>query len=324
MGISSNWAFPDAIRPRPDQVPFDLESAVQSVVLVHAEIPENGLTAHLLNTDRNGSGIVIDGNGLVLTISYLVAEARSVWLTTHDGKVVPGDVVAHDPLYGFGLIMPLGRLGVPALPRGSSRSVRIDDNVIILGQGGLHHSLNAHVTDRREFAGYWEYILEDAIFTAPAHPQLGGTALLGQDGRLLGVGSRLVEESADGEKYDANMFVPIDHLEPIFDELVRYGRSTAPPRPWLGIYVTEQDGDLVIGGLAPDGPAHRAGLRPGDRILQVKGHTVNGLADLFRRTWAAGPAGSQLPLTLARGGKSLNVRLQTADRQDYLVKPQRH
>ena len=324
MGISNNWAFPASLRPQPEQVPFDLDSAVRSMVLVHAEIPEDSLTAHLLNTHRNGSGIVIDDSGLVLTISYLIAEARTVWLTSHDGKAVQGDVVAHDLLYGFGLVMPLGRLNAPPLARGSSRSVRVGDNVIILGQGGLPHSLNAHVTDRREFAGYWEYVLEDAIFTAPAHPQLGGTALLDQEGRLLGVGSQLVEESVGGEKYDANMFVPIDHLEQVYDDLVRYGRSTAPPRPWLGIYVTEQDGDLVIGALAPDGPAHRAGLRPGDRILKVKGRAVHGLADLFRSAWAAGPAGSYLPITLTRDGKSLNVRLHTADRHDYMVKPRRH
>jgi len=324
MGSTNNWAFPASLRPRPEQVPFDLESALQSMVLVRTAIPEGGLTAPLLNTARIGSGIVIDDGTLVLTISYLIAEARTVWLTTHDGNAVPADVVGYDPQYGFGLVMPLGRLGVPALPRGSSHGLRAGDNALILGYGGLPHSLNAQVTDRREFAGYWEYVLEDAIFTAPAHPQLGGTALLGHDGHLLGVGSQLVEESAGGEKYDANMFVPIDHLEPIFDDLLRYGRSSAPPRPWLGVYVTEQDGDLVIGGLAPDGPAHRAGVRPGDRVLRVKGQTVHGLADLFRRAWAAGPAGSHLPLTLARGDKSLQVRLQTADRQDYLLKPRRH
>ena len=324
MDSTNYWAFPASLRPRPEQVPFDLKAAVQSMVQVHSAIAEDGLTAHLLNTDRTGSGIVIDDTGLVLTISYLIAEARAVWLTTHDGTVVPGDVVGYDLLSGLGLIMPLGRLGVPPLARGVSGSVRTGDDVIILSQGGLPHSLKAQVTDRREFAGYWEYLLEDAIFTAPAHPQLGGTALLDRDGLLLGVGSQLVEESADGEKFDVNMFVPIDHLEPILDDLLRYGRPRTPPRPWMGIYVTEQDGDLVIGGLAPDGPAHRAGVRLGDRVLRVKGHTVHGLADLFRRAWAAGPAGSPLPLTLARDGKSLQVRLQTADRQDYLIKPRRH
>ena len=323
MGVSSNWAFPSSLQPRPEQVPFDLESAVQSVVQLHSEIPENAMTARLLNTERSGSGIVIDG-GLVLTISWLIAEARTVWLTTHDGKAVPGDVVAYDPLYGFGLVMPLGQLGMPALPRGSSRSLRVGDNAIILGHGGLSHSLNVHVTDRREFAGYWEYVLDDAIFTAPAHPQLGGTALLGRNGRLLGVGSQLVEETIGGEKYDTNMFVPVDLLDPILDDLTRYGRPASPPRPWLGIYVTEHDDHLVIGGMAPDGPAHRAGVRLGDRITQVAQQDVRSLADLFRRAWAAGPAGTRIPLTVMRDGKPLQVSLQTADRQDHFVKPRRH
>jgi S1-C subfamily serine protease len=324
MAESTQWAFPAALQPTPEQVDFDLQSALQSVVMVHAEVPEDAFTAPVLGTERIGSGVVISNDGLVLTIGYLITEASSIWLTTGSGGVVPGHALAYDQTTGFGLILPLGRLDVPALQRGSSTSLDIGDDAIVIGHGGLAHSLNAKIIARREFAGYWEYLLDEALFTAPPHPQWGGTALLGPDGRLVGVGSLLVQEAVSGETFDANMFVPIDLLEPILDDMVQLGQPATSPRPWLGLYATEVQGRLVVGGLAQGGPAHRAGIRLGDFVTEVAGQPVSNLAELFRRVWSIGPAGTDIPLTLARGEAPRRVRVHSANRNDFLIKPLRH
>ena len=324
MAETSNWAFPPRLQPQQEELGFDLENALRSVVLVHAEIPDEAFTASILGTERIGHGTVIGEDGLVLTIGYLITEAESIWLTTYDGTVVPGHALAYDQVTGFGLILPLGKLGVPPLQRGSAAATSVGDGVIVIGHGGIEHTLDARVIARREFAGYWEYLLEDALFTSPPHPQWGGTALVGQNGRLLGVGSLLVQENVGAETLDANMFVPIDLLEPILEDMKRIGRPARSPRPWLGMYTTPMQGSLVVGALTQGGPAHRAGVRLGDVVLEVGGEPVSDLADLFRRVWERGSAGAEVPLTLARGKSTSRIRVTSADREDFLTKPRRH
>jgi S1-C subfamily serine protease len=324
MAETSNWAFPPRLQPRPEELRFDLEAALRSVVLVHAEIPDQAFTAAILGTERIGHGTVIGADGLVLTIGYLITEAESIWLSTQEGTVVPGHALAYDQVTGFGLIQPLGNLNVRPIERGSAATTQVGDSVVVIGHGGVAHSLDAKVIARREFAGYWEYLLEDALFTSPPHPQWGGTALVGADGRLLGVGSLLVQETVGTETLDANMFVPIDLLDPILEEMQRLGRPARSPRPWLGMYTTPMQGSLVVGGLTQGGPAHRAGVRLGDVVLEVAGEPVVDLADLFRRVWGTGEAGTEVPLTLARGKSTSRVRVTSADREDFLTKPRRH
>jgi S1-C subfamily serine protease len=324
MAGAGNWSFPAAMQPSQEDAAFDLDAALDAVVQLRAEIPEDAFTASILGTDRAGSGVVIRDDGLVLTIGYLITEAEAIWLSTNRGTVVQGHALAYDQATGFGLVMPLGRLGVRALPTGSTTAVRPDADVIVAGAGGRAHSLKAKVVARREFAGYWEYLLDEALFTAPAHPQWGGAALVGADGKLLGIGSLLVQESVGGKPVDGNMFVPVDLLAPVLDDMLATGRPAGPPRAWLGIYATEMEGHVVIGGLAPGGPAERAGAQLGDLVLEAGGQRVTRLAELFRRTWSLGPAGTEVPLTLSRRGASSTVRVRSADRNDYLKKPRLH
>jgi S1-C subfamily serine protease len=324
MAETGNWAFPARLQPRAEDLRFDLDAALQSVVLVHAEIPEHAFTASILGTERIGHGTVIGSDGLVLTIGYLITEAETIWLTTQEGTVVPGHALAYDQVTGFGLILPLGPLGVTPIERGSAVSTTVGDSAIVIAHGGLGHTLEAKVIARREFAGYWEYLLDDALFTAPPHPQWGGTALVGEDGRLLGVGSLLVQESIGNDTIDANMFVPIDLLDPILEDMLKLGRPSRTPRPWLGMYTTPMQGHLVVGGLTQNGPAHRAGVKLGDVVLEVAGEPVGDLADLFRKIWNIGPAGAEIPMTLARGRNTSRVRVASANREDYLSKPRCH
>jgi len=324
MDEIGDWAFPESVQPQPEDVQFDLEPVLDAVVEVRAEVPEDAFTASILGTERTGNGVVIRDDGLVLTIGYLITEAESIWLTTNRGTVVAGHPLAYDQATGFGLVQPLGRLEVPALPRGSASTCMFGDDVILIGHGGREHALKAKVIAVREFAGYWEYVLDEAVFTAPAHPQWGGAALVGAEGQLLGIGSLLVEETVAGQSIQGNMIVPIDLLSPILDDMLKLGRAAGPARPWLGMYTTEVRGQLFIGGLAEGGPAHSAGVKMKDMVLEVAGERVTSLADLYRRVWRLGAAGVEVPLTLARDGDLVRVRLRSADRSDFLKKPLLH
>lgn len=321
-----DWELPEALRPQQDGFSFDLQHLYRSVVLVHTETGDDAHTAAILGTERLGHGVVIRSaeRRLVLTIGYLITEAESIWLTTYDGKVVEAAPLAYDQVSGFGLIQPLGPLDAPPLERGSAASLHLGDRVLVIGHGGARHSLEARLIARREFAGYWEYLLEDALFTAPPHPQWGGTALIGTDGLLLGIGSLFVQESLADESFDANMFVPIDLLEPVLEDMIGIGQPRRVPRPWLGVYTAEHADRVVVADLTRNGPAHRAGIRLGDVIVEVAGHRVFSLPQFFRGIWGSGAAGADIPLTLTRGRESLHVTVHSASRDDFLKKPSRH
>jgi S1-C subfamily serine protease len=321
MPESANWAFPPELQPSPGEVQFNLKSALDAVVSLRAEIPEDAFTAGILGTERVGNGVVIRSDGLVLTIGYLITEAQTIWLTNNAGAAVEAHPLAYDQATGFGLVLPLGPFVVPALPRGRPESVRVGSDVYVLGHGGVAHALKARLVSRREFAGYWEYVLDAALFTAPAHPQWGGAALVDASGHLIGIGSLLVQESVKDEEVQGNMFVPVDLLEPIFDELLKHGRAPGPPRAWLGMYTAELGEHLVVNALADGGPADKAGIHVGDVIIEVAGEKPRSLADLFRRIWALGRSGTEVPLLVSRRGQLLRVAVRSADRNEFLWKP---
>jgi S1-C subfamily serine protease len=320
----TEWQFPAEMRPKPEDWRFDLDTALDAVVQLRAEIPEDAFTAQILGTERVGNGVVIRDDGLVLTIGYLITEASTIWLTTNKGVVAPAFPLAYDQATGFGLVQPLGKLGVRALPRGTASSCRIGENVVVAGYGGRAHALRATVFAKREFAGYWEYLLEEAIYTAPAHPQWGGSAMIGSDGKLLALGSLLVQEKVDAGTLQGNMLVPIDLLEPILDDMLKTGRPSRPPHGWLGMYTTEAGSKLVVAGLAPGGPAERGGVKVGDVVVDVAGEKPASLAELWRRVWALGGPGSEVPLKLLRKSTLMDARLRSADRNDFLKKPHLH
>jgi S1-C subfamily serine protease len=308
-------------QPRPEEFDFDLDRALRSIVALQAIIPEDAFTASILGTERAGSGVVIEESGLILTIGYLVTEAESIWLTGPDGAVLPGHVLAYDQQTGFGLVQALGKLGLPALDLGRSSAIKPGDPVVVAG-GSRRKSLRATVIGKEEFAGYWEYLLEEAIFTAPAHPFWGGTGLIGRDGRLLGIGSlHLRQETEDGTARDINMIVPIDLLPPILDDLKAYGRVNRPARPWLGAYTVETGGKVVVADVAAGGPAAVAGLKQADVIASVRDEAVDSLADFYRKVWASGSAGAEIALEVVRDKRSLWLRVKSADRNSFLKRP---
>ncbi len=322
MPESTQWSFPAELQPSAADLAFDLKPALDAVVMLRADIPEESFTASILGTERSGNGVVIDQNGLVLTIGYLVTEAETIWLTTNDGTTVAGHPLAYDFATGFGLVQPLGRLPAPPLAQGSTTGIAVDDDVYVIGHGGRAHALKARVIARREFAGYWEYLLDDAFFTAPPHPEWSGAALVDDGGRLIGIGSLLVQEQVGDDTVQGNMFVPIDLLAPLVADVMKFGRSSQAPRPWLGMYTTEISDHVVVHGLAKNAPADNAGVRLGDIVVDVDGDKVTGLGDLYRKIWQRGAPGAMVPMTLARHGTVVRVQVRSADRSDYLRKPQ--
>jgi S1-C subfamily serine protease len=325
MARNIDWEIPGEFQPKAEDCGFDLEGALSGVLGLQAMVPEDAFTASTLGTERAGSGILIRKDGLVLTIGYLITEAESIWLTSSVGGAVPATVLGYDQETGFGLVQALGRLNVPPLELGTRTRVGAGDKAVLAAEGGRRHAVAATVVARQEFAGYWEYLLDRAIFTAPAHPFWGGAALIGVDGSLIGVGSLHVQHSNGRElRRDVNMVVPIDLLPPILDDMLTYGRANRPPRPWLGLYAAEVEDAIVVAGLSERGPASKTGLKPGDHILAVRDEPVSSLASLWRRVWASGAAGAEVVLQVARDQEKMNVRILSADRTRLLKAPKLH
>jgi len=323
MASLLEWKVPPAAQPRPEDYGYDLERALASVVGLHSLIPADAFTADTLGTERAGNGVLID-DGLVLTIGYLITEAESIWLHYGDGRVAAGHALGFDSATGFGLVQALDRLDLPALPLGSSRSAEIGERVVVGGAGGRTRSLAARIAAKQEFAGYWEYVLDEAIFTYPAHPNWGGTGLISPKGELIGVGSLQVERQREGRDEHLNMIVPIDILKPVLDDLRKFGRVNKPARPWLGLYSTEIEDKVVIVGIAPKGPAARAELKTGDVVVAVKGEKVSTLSAFYRKVWSLGEAGVEVPLTLYREGVTFDVAVNSSDRAKFLKGPRLH
>lgn len=323
MASLIEWKVPQGVQPRAEDYSYDLERALSSVVGLHSIVPPDAFTADTLGVERAGNGVLID-DGLVLTIGYLITEAETVWLHIGDGRVVEGHALGFDQETGFGLVQALGKIDLPSLPIGSSKVAEVGERVVVGGAGGRTRSLAGRIAAKQEFAGYWEYVLDEAIFTYPAHPNWGGTALIAASGELIGIGSLQLERAREGKNEHLNMIVPIDLLKPILNDLRKFGRVNKPVRPWLGLYSTEIEDKIVVVGIAPKGPASRAEIKTGDVVLAVKGERVSTLAGFYRKVWSLGQAGVEVPLTLYREGVTFDVRVNSSDRAKFLKGPRLH
>lgn len=321
MATESDWKVPDALQPRPEDHAFDLDRALSAVVGLRVSVPADAFTAQTLGTERSGNGVLIRADGLVLTVGYLVAEAETVYLSLADGRAVPAHVVAFDHETGFGLVQALARIDLPPLPLGRSSTATVGERVVVGGAGGRPHSVAARIVARQEFAGYWEYVLDDAIFTSPAHPNWGGAPLINAAGEVIGIGSLQLQQ---GRGTFLNMIIPIDLLKPVFNDLQLLGRPNRPPRPWLGLYAAEMDERVLVVGMSEGGPSAKAGVQTGDVILAVGGVEPNDLAGFYRRVWEQGAAGTEVRLTVQRDGRTLEIPVRSADRSTFLKRPSLH
>jgi S1-C subfamily serine protease len=295
------------------------QEALQAVVQVDARIPPDARSAASLGTDRAGTGIVIDGSGLVVTIGYLILEASEIEIAGLGPEPVPASIVGYDHESGFGLIRAAQPLEVAPIGLGDSDAIRPMQPLLAVSRVEALDARGVYVVDRRDFAGYWEYLLEDAIFTSPPHGEFGGAALLDRDGRLVGVGSLFVPDAAkQPTPVPGNMFIPINDLKPIMADLLANGRRGGPPRPWLGIYLEEHRGRVFVTRVAPDGPAEAAGIRENDLILGLGGRPIGGLAEFYRTLWGQGEAGVEVPLNVLQGMDLRRTTVRSLDRYRYL------
>jgi S1-C subfamily serine protease len=322
---NEDWEIPPNLRPDPNDYSFDLDRALNAVVSLKSYVPQDAFTANTLGTERAGSAVMIRDSGLFVTIGYLITEAETIWIYTNDGQAVQGHALAVDQETGFGLVQALGRVNLPHLELGDSDRLKVGDQVVFSAGGGSHHTIETRVVGRQEFAGYWEYALDDALFTAPAHPFWGGCGLIGNDGKLMGIGSLILQQGdGRGRRLDMNMVVPIGHLTPILKDLLTFGRVNRPARPWLGLYATESEDSIVVGGLTNGGPAEKAGLQVGDRIVSVNDDDVPDLIGLWRRVWSSGSAGAEVRMHIRREGQDRRIGVRSQARSSFLKGPKLH
>ena len=299
------------------------DEILKAIVKIKARIPESAFTARTLGTEREGNGVVIDSKGHILTIGYLIIEAETLEVMTEEGKTIRASFVGYDHDTGFGLLKANQPLSIKPMKLGKSSEVKQGDPILMAGYGGTESVQAGRVLACKEFAGYWEYLLEDAIYTAPAHTGFGGAALIDPDGKLLGIGSLLTQVIIPGfGSISCNISVPIDLLHPILADLIAKGRTSAPPRPWLGLNAEEAHGRVFVVRVTPGSPAEKAELQVGEMILTVKGGEVKGLADFYRKVWALGHAGVEVPLSILRGTKIREITMKSIDRNQLLrLKP---
>jgi S1-C subfamily serine protease len=286
--------------PRSTEAPT--EPTLEPLVSVRSHVPDDAMTAGLLGTERSGHGVRIRDDGLIVTIGYVISEADEIWIGSSEEMAAPGVVVGNDFQSGLALIRPTIPLPGPAMGLGQSRNLKLGDAVTVAGSAGVEpQEVQAQVVARQEFAGRWEYLLDDAVFTAPAHQHWSGAALIDSDGQLCGIGSLIL-------------------LVPVIDEICEHGRRLGPPRPWLGVLAHDEEGEVSIVGVYRNCPADNAGLRPGDIILRVDDQPIYSLAHLFRSIWSLGDAGVDVPLTLLRNSIRQETVVKSSERAAFLRK----
>ena len=295
----------------------DMDHFFEAIVKVRMRAIPNARSASTLGKEREGTGIVI-GEGLILTIGYLIVEADDVEIVDSEGHVLPAEVAGYDHATGFGLVRTTVPFKARPLALGDSGKLAVRDPVLVVHYDGESDVTLAQVVSTRQFTGSWEYLVEQAIFTSPPTSNWSGAALVNRDLKLVGVGSLIVREAdTDEEGVPGNMFVPIDALKPILPDLVKTGQRAGPARPWLGVSADEIQGRLIVGRVSPDGPGDQAGIRAGDIILAVGGEGVRTQAEFYRKVWGRGGAGADVPLRVLQGIDVREITVHSIDRTEY-------
>jgi S1-C subfamily serine protease len=296
----------------------DAQELLSAIVRVRMKAIPEARSSETLGDSREGTGVVIDDRGHIVTIGYIVIEADAIEITTQDELTLPATLVGYDHASGFALLHAALPVGVKPMQLGESAGLGVREPVMILPAGGREAATLAYVVSKRKFTGSWEYLLESAIFTAPATFQWAGAALVNRDGKLMGVGSLLVRESIEGgEQVPGNMFVPIDLLKPIVRDLIEKGRRSGAARPWLGLATEEVQGRLFVTRVSPEGPADKAGIRAGDLVVGVAGESVGSHEELYRKVWSLGAAGTEIPLRVLQGTSVREMKVRSIDRFQY-------
>ena len=296
---------------------IDAEKLFAAIVKVSTRSVPGARSSDSLGNEREGTGVVIGDNGLVLTIGYLIVEADDVKITDSKGRTLPARIVGYDHASGFGLVRAAVPIDAQPIALGDSSKTAERDPVMIASAGGEGTAF-AWIVSKRQFTGNWEYQLDYALYTSPPTTNWSGAALIDRDGKLLGIGSLIVREAtSDDPKLPGNVFVPIDFLKPILADLIREGHRAGPARPWLGVSADEIQGHLFVTRVSPDGPADRAGVNVGDIILGVGTDAVRTQAQFYERVWSRRHAGDDVPLKVLQGVDVKDISVRSIDRVEY-------
>ena len=299
----------------------DILNIYKSVVKIDSIIPPEARTAQSLGTVRGGNGVVIDDKH-ILTIGYIVVEAETITITLPDGKKFPGELIGYDHTTGFGILRTIIQSDLTPLKIGDSDQLTKEDFLYVLPYLTEGRPSAVKMVSRRSFAGWWEYFLDKPIYTYPANSSFAGSALINEYGEVLGIGSLYVgDAAATGISSPGNMFVPINDLKPILDDLIQNGRRTKDIKPYMGLTSSDNTGQVKITRVNDNGPAAKAGFSVNDTILAVNNEKINNIEDFYKVVWSFGGPGTKLQFDIERNQEKLNIELTTMDRNDFFVKP---
>ena len=322
LAVCSAWGA-TSTAPASQAVIDALTRASAAVVGVRVTAAEGARSADTLGRRRQGSGVVIGPDGLILTIGYLMLEADSIQVVTQDNRTVPATGVAYDIATGFGLVKPLLPLrGVSPVPLGTHQDLRTGESLMV-AMGGSDGGVGmTQLVGKRPFSGYWEYHIEAALFTSPPVPNHSGAPLFNQRGELLGIGSLFLADAGGEEpRSPGNMFVPVDLLKPILAEMQKTGTTAQSRRPWLGLTSSEQAGRVQVVRVTKDSPAQAGGVQPGDVIVAVDGVPVSTLEEFYKRVWSRARPDDEIRLTVRQGSDTRELSVKGVDRMSTMTKP---
>jgi S1-C subfamily serine protease len=271
-----------------------IHSILPATVDLHVTIPESHPSAANLGSERVGSGTIVDPDGYILTVHYVTVGASSITATLPDGEQYPAQVAAQDQETGLSLVKISAR-DLPHLKLAPADSVTLGQAVLMIassGQTGRRVS-GGYVSSTEPYDGQWEYMIDKTIRVTAFNPGFGGGTLANFHGELIGVVSLNLNEVA---KF--SLAIPIDYY-----------------RPWLGIYPQAMAGHVVIGGVVPNGPAEKFGLKQGDIILTVETKEIRSRQELYQEMWKKRP-GERISFKILRDDQSFDLDVVGGDRAD--------
>ena len=260
-----------------------------------------------------GSGVIFDSKGLLLTNAHVVEGAETLSVELTDGRRVTGSVVGTDSLTDLAVVRLDGEGPWPTAVLGDSDRLRVGDWAIAVGNPfglentvtmGIISNLNRNVSQLGISGKRLDLIQTDAAI----NPGNSGGPLLNADGEVVGINTLV----RSGPGAGLGFAIPINRAQTIARQLVATGRAS---HPVIGIGLADGPDGPVIRSVQPGAPAAKAGLKPDDEIAAIDGQPMRGAADVVAAIDRKG-VGQRITLTIRRGKARLTVKLKPMDLAD--------
>lgn len=291
-----------------------IEQVVPSTVSIHVTVPQHHHSAPLLGPERMGSGTIVDPNGYILTVNYIIIGASTVKVSLFDNSQADAEVVAQDFASGMGVIK-IPSSGFPTVPLRSSQELKPGDEVFIAAGSGQENGRRVSgggLTSVSPFDAYWEYSLDRALISTAMNPGLGGGPMFDMHGRMTGVVSLNLNEVG---KF--SLAIPVENFQDHRDELLRYGRRiTRPSRAWIGLYSHTLRNHLVVAGILPGGPGDTAGLKAGDVVLAIDNQEISDRPAFYQQLWSR-PAGETVLFRIFRNNAVQTIPVVSGNVEEF-------